>query len=979
MARRPVSRTASGSKQVDSLSHSDTRVNIPTAEMQSFFQREEDYSPRPPTHYERGRPLPEGETRPRDADRDPQIIWNGVRITLTEAQRKQLAETGKIEIGDAQLVWRGKDTQDWSDLIVQTPPLYIQEKIHPKAIIEDLKRQAAANAEAKADVPDLFADFNGVPKSAAAEFYQHPQHWSNRMILGDSLSVMASLAERERLKGKVQCIYFDPPYGIKFNSNWQVSTQSRDVKDGKQADISREPEQVKAFRDTWKDGIHSYLTYLRDRLTVIRDLLTESGSIFVQIGDENVHRVRAVMDEVFGEKNFRSEIKFKTTGGHSSSFIASVFDSIIWYTKSDKAKYRPLYFERKPGDEGATQYKYGETSNGVRGSLNALASNGLVATKVFQPYPLVSMNPNATDRGVNFEGKTFYPTRGRHWSVRTQGTERIARTGRLFSQGENLRFTYFLEDYPVTPYTNIWTDTQTSGFGAEAIYVVQTLPRVIERCILMTTDPGDLVLDPTCGSGSTAYVAEQWGRRWITVDTSRVALALARTRLMSARYFWYLLADSPEGRRKEAELLGRFPIDIETTQSDLRQGFVYERVPHVTLKSIANNSRIDDIWERFQAELQALRQSLNAALKKTWEEWEIPREAGTNWPAAAMATHTKWWNARIARQKEIDAAIAQAADVEMLYDRPYIDNSRIRVAGPFTVESLSPHRIIAADEDELIDGYDAAKGKRRRVDAAKPQVDFSQIVIEYLKTSGVHQSDKGRKINFDSVTPWPGQWVGAEARFMEGDGDAAVMRRAAILIGPEYGTISRPDLTAAAREANEARFDVLIACAFNFDAHSSELTQLGPLPILKARMNPDLHMADELKNTGKGNLFVVFGEPDIDIETLDTGELRVQVNGVDVYDPNTGEIRSNDVKDIAAWFIDTDYNEESFFVRHAYFLGANDPYKALKTALCAEIDEDAWATLYSATSRPFARPRDGVIAVKVINHFGDEVMKVYRV
>lgn len=488
----------------------------------------------------------------------------------------------------------------------------------------------------------------------------------------------------------------------------------------------------------------------------------------------------------------------------------------------------------------------------------------------------------------------------------------------------------------------------------------------------MTTDPGDLVLDPTCGSGTTAYMAEQWGRRWITIDTSRVALALARTRLMAARYPWYLLADNTEGRRKEAELTGKPPLE-GPTRNDLRQGFVYERVPHITLKSIANNSRIDDIWEKWQATLEPLRALLNGALGKSWEDWEIPREADVGWPEKARADHEAWWQARIVRQQEIDAAIAQAADVELLYDRPYPDPGRVRVAGPFTVESLSPHRIAATDETELAEDLDAAEGKRHRTGA--PQVDFSQIVIDYLKSAGIHQSDKSGKIDFDGVTPWPGQWIGAEGRFQERD----EMRRAAILIGPEYGTVSRPDLTAAAREANEAGFDMLIACAFNFDAHSSELDRLGPLRILKARMNPDLHMSDELKNTGKGNLFVIFGEPDIDIETLDAGDLRVTVNGVDVYDPNTGDIRSNDVRDIAAWFIDTDYNEESFFVRHAYFLGANDPYKALKTALRAEIDEEAWSTLYSATSRPFPRPRDGVIAVKVINHFGDEVMKVYRV
>lgn len=973
MARRPIP----SSKQVDALTHGDKRVNIPTAEMQSFFQREEDHSPRPPTHYERARPLAEGETRARDADRDPQIIWNGISITLTEAQRKQLSETGKIEIGDAQLVWRGKDTQDWSDLIVQTPPLYIQEKIHPKAIIEDLKRQAAANAEAKADIPDLFADFNGVPKNAAAEFYQHDQHWSNRMILGDSLSVMASLAERERLKGKVQCIYFDPPYGIKFSSNWQVSTRTPDVKDGKQTDISREPEQVKAFRDTWKDGIHSYLTYLRDRLTVMKDLLTDSGSIFVQIGDENVHRVRALMDEVFGADNLVSQISFKSMGALGQGDIPNVYDYLIWYAKDKKAlKFRPIY--RLQNFEDDAEYKFLSDPSLPQGFRTLSKDEAFPQGNagVFRRSTLTSsgFTPSCTF-DFEFQTRVFKPFGRKSWRTNQTGMSRLARASRLFKLGDNLYLRRYATDSQLIQYENAWTDAPAA---TDKIYVVQTAPKFIERCILMTTDPGDLVLDPTCGSGTTAYASEKWGRRWITIDTSRVALALARTRIMAARYPWYLLADSKDGQHKEAELIGRKPVDT-ATQNDLRQGFVYERVPYIQLKSIANNSRIDDIWEKWQAILDLLRNSLNAALHNTWAEWEVPGDADAKWPPDAISNHAAWRDAKIVRQKEIDDAIALAADVELLFDRPYADSNRVRVAGPFTVESLSPHRIVASEDDELTDTIDAAAGKRSRTDATRPQVDFSQIVIDYLKSSGVHQSDKGRKINFDSVTPWPGQWIGAEARFMEGEGDKGVMRRAAILIGPEYGTISRPDLTAAAREANEARFDVLIACAFNFDAHSSELTQLGPLPILKARMNPDLHMADELKNTGKGNLFVIFGAPDIDIETLDTGELRVKVNGVDVYDPNTGEIRSNDVKDIAAWFIDTDYNEESFFVRHAYFLGANDPYKSLKTALRAEIDEDAWATLYSATSRPFPRPRDGVIAVKVINHFGDEVMKVYRV
>lgn len=484
-------------------------------------------------------------------------------------------------------------------------------------------------------------------------------------------------------------------------------------------------------------------------------------------------------------------------------------------------------------------------------------------------------------------------------------------------------------------------------------------------------------------------VAEQWGRRWITIDTSRVALALARTRLMSARYPYYLLSDSREGRGKEQEVSGKILADASVT-GDIRQGFVYERAPHITLKSIANNAEIDVIWEKWQAVLEPLRRQLNDTLSTTFEDWEIPRDLdawldGKDGQAkahlateAARKLHADWWEGRIARQKEIDASIARAADVELLYDRPYEDKTKVRVAGPFTVESLSPHRVVVAREDTL--GAElAASGaitSRASTPANMPEADFGEMVLSHLRTAGVHSQEKRDTIHFSAITPWPGNYIAAEGRYADG---GAAEKRAAILIGPEFGTLTRSQITAAAREASDARFDVLIACAFNFDAQATDLNRLGPLAILKARMNPDLHMAEDLKNTGKGNLFVVFGEPDVEILDAANGEIKVKVHGVDVFDPSTGEIRSDDVKGIAAWFIDTDYDEESFFVRHAYFLGANDPYKSLKTALKAEIDPDAWETLYSDTSRPFARPSTGRIAVKVINHFGDEVLKVFGV
>jgi adenine-specific DNA-methyltransferase len=491
----------------------------------------------------------------------------------------------------------------------------------------------------------------------------------------------------------------------------------------------------------------------------------------------------------------------------------------------------------------------------------------------------------------------------------------------------------------------------------------------------MSTDPGDLVLDPTCGSGTTAYVAEQWGRRWITIDTSRVAIALARSRLMGARYSYYLLADSPEGQRKEGEVTRTAP-KTTPTRGDIRHGFVYERVPHITLKDIANNKEIDTIWETWQETLEPLRAKLNAALGKELKEWDIPREALQGWSIDAKSTLAKWWDARIARQKQIDASISAKAESEFLYDKPYPDNSRIRVAGPFTVESLSPHRTLAVDwNDELVDVLEAAEGKRKAAEKGDAVTDFAHMILENLKAAGVQQAHKEDRISFTALTGWPGRFICAEGAFMEGEHQ----KRAGIFIGPEFGTVSRPDLVAAAREAGDAGFDVLIACAFNYDAHSAEFDKLGRVPVLKARMNPDLHMGADLKATGAGNLFVIFGEPDIKIEDAGDGLIRVKVFGVDVFKPQTGEVISEGTDGIALWMLDTDYNEESFFVRHAYFLGANDPYKALKTTLKAEIDQEAWDSLYSDTSRPFAKPASGRIAVKVINHLGDEVMKVFGV
>jgi adenine-specific DNA-methyltransferase len=924
-----MAKKAATKKTVATITHdADKRKNIPTAEYQSVVKQEQ------------LRPVPV--KYPRNVDLDPQLVW------------------------------RGKDEQDWSDLFVHAPPLYIQEKVHPKVLVDDLLRQsqAAKDAARTEQQLDLFADFNGVPEGdAKTEFYQHDANWSNRMILGDSLQVMASLAEREGLRGKVQCIYIDPPYGIKFNSNFQWSTTSRTVVDGNAGHITREPEQVKAFRDTWRDGIHSYLTYLRDRLTVARDLLTESGSIFVQIGDENVHRVRALMDEVFGAPNICSQLTVVKTASQSSELIAGTADYVLWYAKNrETTKFRNPLMEKGLENDRAGVYRWVMDIDGTLRPLTEQERSAGITDRVCRFDNITSQRPPGSTP-VIVDGRTFGPGKG-FWKTGEIGMSRLTMARRLRPAANSLTYIRFIDDFPAQSIGNVWQDTATGSFTDAKIYVVQSGTKLVQRCILMATDPGDLVLDPTCGSGTTAYVAEQWGRRWITIDTSRVALALARARIMGARYPYYILADSRDGQLKEADVTQTAP-STQPVHGNVRHGFVYERVPHITLKSIANNAEIDVIWEKWQATLEPLRAQLNNALKTKWEEWEIPREAEQAWPAAAKVLHADWWQARIARQKEIDASIAAQAEFEYLYDKPYEDKKKVRVAGPFTVESLSPHRMLGVDEnDDLIDPLTSSASEN-----GQPPQSFAQMILDNLKTAGVQQAHKEDRITFAALVPWPGQFVCAEGRYLEGDTE----RRAAIFIGPEFGTVQRQDLVQAAREAGDANFDVLIACAFNYEAHATEFNKLGRIPVLKARMNADLHMAEDLKNTGKGNLFVIFGEPDITILPEPDGRLRVKVNGVDVFHPNTGEVRSDGAEGIACWFIDTDYNDESFFVRHAYFLGQNDPYSALKTTLKAEINAEAWESLHSATSRPFDKPTSGRIAVKVINHLGDEVMKVFKV
>ena len=850
---------------------------------------------------------------------------------------------------DPQLVWKGKDQQNDDDLEVQAIPIYIQEHIQPQAIIEAIR----AHEQKKSDqIGNLFEGFDNLDFDQKIEFYQHEQNWHNRFILGDSLAVMNSLAEKESLKKGVQMIYFDPPYGIKFKSNWQVSTRKRDVSDTKAEDVTPQPEQIKAFRDTWELGIHSYLAYLRDRFIVARELLTDSGSIFIQISDENAHLVRSILDEVFGSDNFVSSIAWTRGGMTSSTSLSAVFDYILWYAKSkEQMKYNQLWLERderKP-DPLLGTYTHVELEDGTRRGMTSeeIENPAMLPkkSKRFATYRVTSQTGGSATYPYEFNGKIFTPPGSTGWRTSRDGLNRLTKQERLTGTGLLLYYVRYASDFPGRAITNMWTDTGQGRAGKS--YVVETNPKVVQRCILMTTDPGDLVLDPTCGSGTTAYVAEQWGRRWITVDTSKVALALARTRLMSAKYPYYRLEDA----------------------DDIKSGFSYKTAPYVSLSDMANNTEIDNIHAEYAEKLDPLRADMNRLIGENWEEWEVPTETDTEWNTEFQKLHRQWLSLKRERQLTMDASTAKRAKSEVLYDQPYVDRKRIRVTGPFTMESLSPNLVL--------DPTDTEQSTPTSVSSETVQ-DYHKHILEHLKTAGVQNRLKEQRITFDWLEEHPSEWIHAEGVWTDKDRKT---QSVAISIGPQYDTVGKEWIREAAKEAvrKVSKYDLLIVAGFAFEGYTAdENTRMGSLPILPVKISPEL-MVRELKNTGEGNLFMVFGEPDIDIVDNKDGTLSVKLLGVDVYDPVKGLLRSETPEDIACWFIDTAYNGEAFFVRHAYFTGENEPYKQLQKALKAEINEEAWEALYRTESLPFAKPESGKIAVKVINHYGDEVMKEYKV
>lgn len=898
-----------------------------------------------------------------DPHLDPQLMFDPQAVRQRAEQLiAEIAATDDLEVAKAKarelqrmqepwLQWAGK--AEHTSFAVETVPLYIHERISTQAILRAVKREEVQRS--------LFAD-PALPLHEAVEAYQHEMDWANRLILGDSLLVMNSLLERERMAGQVQMIYIDPPYGIGYNSNFQPRVDKRDVKDGADEDLTREPEQIKAYRDTWTLGIHSYLTYLRDRLLLARELLSESGSIFVQIGDENVHHVRELMDEVFGRDNFITNIVFQKTGSLAGDYVQRINDYIIWYSRTPRAaKWRPIFAEREERDP--EDY-----------SPDPLTSAGATSGLTFY---------------FGFNGREFHPGDNSHWKTGADGMERLAAGGRIVAQRAQIRFKRYWADFPVKPISNIWT-----GFGGQPdmTYVVQTNTRVVERCILMTTDPGDLVLDPTCGSGTTAFVAEQWGRRWITCDTSRIAIFLARQRLMTARYEYYELADEGRG---------------------VRGGFRYKTVPHITLRSIANNPEIDDIYARMHPAIEKALADLNAALRAeppdpfevteggrkgqkvdfrrpedeivklpsgqdapagALLEWEVPFHFPEGWPEAARKPFQAFREAKRAMQKEMDDSIARNAEQETLYDQPYVKKGVVRVSGPFTVEAIPPPSLEAMEETPI--------GGAPEVEAEPSDTPTEHIetLIEQLRADGVLFPDNKRMV-FASVTGCGSGVIHAEGEPANGGENG--LKRVAISFGPLYGAVTGRQVEDGLREARIGGYDGIIFCGFAFDAEAqANVDHYRDNPQVKAfiaHIRPDILMRDEqggslLKTTASSQLFTVFGEPDVEVNETADGYV-VRLLGVDVYDPVSGTVSSEGAERVAAWFVDTDYDGRTFCVCQAFFPDRS-AWQKLGKALKGTLDPERLEMLSGTTSLPFAPGKHRRVAVKVIDRRGNEVMVV---
>lgn len=905
------------------------------------------------------------------------IIDDALASGDTDRMRSALEELKHLQT--PYLNWAGKAERTSFD--VDTVSLHVHERVDPASILsavrKAMKGEGKSAGAAKAIQPGLFdAPFENLPLRDAIDFYHHERGWANRLVAGDSLLVMNSLVQKESMAGKVQMIYFDPPYGIKYGSNFQPFVGKRDVKDRNDADLTQEPEMIKAFRDTWELGIHSYLTYLRDRLLLARELLNESGSVFVQISDENLHHVREIMDEIFGADNFCSLITFIKTSGQSSptattNVLASVSDYLVWFAKDiSKVKYRRPFLPKSDSNLD-NQYTWCRDGNG---QLRSKRNDDPSDIESLKPADITSATGADSIRyTVTFQGQDFFPPGTRGYSTHEKGMGYLIKAGRVLAIGKTLCFARYVSDYPVSPLANFWSDTISSGFGDKRTYVVQTGTQVIQRCMLMTTDPGDLVLDPTCGSGTTAFVAEKWGRRWITCDTSRVAVTLAKQRLMTSSFDYF---------------------DLKYPHEGLKGGFIYKTVPHVTLRSIANNPDIDSIYERMHPAIEQLLSHLNAELAKcsveaflvaeggrkgtmlhfakgdTLQEWEVPFAPPADWPESVTMIHDKFLHSRRHMQELMDQSIAAHADQEVLYDQPSIAKNRLRITGPFTVEAVPFPSVKALDEAS---GPDEADTSIARTGESGRQHQWRD---ELLK-AGI-RGKSGQLLKFADLEALPSD---NDIRNLHAVGHLDSGERVVVSFGPEHAALEQRQVANALNEAGSLfpLPKMIVFCAFTFDPEAAkDIDGLKGITALKAQMNTDLLTEDLKKARSSNQSFWLMGQPEVEVRTLKDGRHEVEVHGFDYFDTVKGELVSGGKSKIAMWSLDTDYDERSVFPRQVFFpmAGKGEGWEKLKKNIRAELDESKLDKFHGTVSLPFEAGDNRKIAVKIVDDRGIESLKV---
>jgi len=946
----PANRAASEAPQIISYRHQDKRKNNPEVGMVT-----------PATDPEAGK------TRwAFDPHLDPALQFDPQRSQIealiddalasgdTDRMRGALEELKRLQT--PYLNWAGKAER--TSFEIDTVSLHVHERVDPASILsavrKAMKSEGKSSGAAKAVQPGLFdAPFENLPLRDAIDFYRHERGWANRFVAGDSLLVMNSLLHKESMAGRVQMIYFDPPYGIKYGSNFQPFVGKRDVSESdKDEDLTLEPEMIKAFRDTWELGIHSYLTYLRDRLLLARELLSDTGSIFVQISDDNVHHVRELLDDVFGAENHVCLISFRKTGGSTSDALSTTVDFIVWYAKdSKKVKYNALYNEKTAGGQGAQEYKYLELIDGSRRNLTPDEMNCATPlpanARILTTASVVSDGTRTnTSSPFAFNGFTFHIPNNKNWKTSVEGMKRLCKAGRIdFRIGHRI-YRRYMDDFPVSETNSVWMDVR----GAlDRRYVVETSFRVVERCMLMTTDPGDLVLDPTCGSGTTAFVAEKWGRRWITCDTSRVAVTLAKQRLMTASYDYF---------------------DLKYPHEGLKGGFIYKTVPHVTLKSIANNPDIDSIYERMHPAIDKTLAELNKALNADAKEWEVPFDIPAATDAKARPNFETFHAARQAMQVQMDQSIAAHADQEVLYDQPSVAKNRLRITGPFTVEAVPFPSVKALDEAQ---GPDEADASIARTGESGRQHQWRD---ELLKT-GI-RGKAGQMLRFADLEALPSD---ADIRNLHAVGHLDTGERVVVSFGPEHAALEQRQVSNALNEAGSLfpLPKMIVFCAFNFDPEAAkDIDGLKGIVALRAHMNADLQTDDLKKSKSSNQSFWLMGQPEVEVRKQKDGSYRVEVHGFDYFDTVKGELVSGGKSKIAMWSLDTDYDERSLFPRQVFFpmAGKGEGWEKLKKNIRAELDESRLESFHGTVSLPFEAGDNRKIAIKIVDDRGIESLKV---